>query len=244
MSVIRRRNNHNEIDLWFLCQLMLKKAWLIILTGILGAALFFGVTYFFIEKEYTASATIYVNNMNGNANVSNITSSDVSASVMLVQTYLSIIESNSIYEEVIEETELDYTVKELANHITVGTVENTEILMIQVTTNHPKESALIANTLETVVEKRLPDIVEGSSVKIVDHATVPTEKSYPSYSKMTLIGGVLGVFFSMIFIFILAIMDKTVKSEKDLEQWKYPILGSIPDMKSSTSRDRYGYYKK
>ena len=51
---------------------------------------------------------------------------------------------------------------------------------------------MIVDTIVKILPDRIADIVDGSSVRVVDHAVLPTQRSSPSYTKYTLIGLILG----------------------------------------------------
>ncbi len=60
------------------------------------------------------------------------------------------------------------------------------------------------------------NLVEGSSVKVVDLARVPEGIAYPSYKKLTLIGCVIGVGLTLAIIVLLVLFNSYIEDEDDI----------------------------
>ncbi len=225
MGIIKKRNNHKEMDLLLLIRAMWKKAWLVIMLAVLcGGGLVSGV-YFFEEPVYQAQISLYVNNTTGAADVSNITYNDISASYMLLETYATVIKSKSSLEDIIELSGTSYTTDELAEMIDIDAAENTAILLVGVRNSNPETAALLANAIAESAADSLPRIVTGSSVKILDNAEVPKERQSPSYTKAAAAGAAAGIFLSALIVIRLSTRRKKMRSKKDLNETGYPVLG-------------------
>lgn len=228
MGIIKRKNGQSEIDLIAMSKLLLCKSWMIIISALVFGVASLTFTYLFIEPEYTVSISMYVNNTDNTYDVYNITSSDISASIMLIQTYSTIIKSETMMDQIIEMSGVDYSVEELSEMIEAGSVENTEVLLVSVTDKNPKEAALIANSIAEIVPNQLTGIVAGSSVKVLNSAKVPEKRSSPSYSRAAILGVIFGGFLSAAAVVLQAVLDTRIKSGDDLKEWDYPVLGTIP----------------
>lgn len=233
-----RKNNDAELNLASLFVGLMKRAWVIILCALLFGGAFFGAARYFLAEEYEISVCMYVSNMTKtpHTNVDNISYSDISASIMLTNTYITIVESDTVLDAVIEDAKLNYTRKELSEMLNVSALNDTEVLEISITDTDPKEAAVIAESFTKVATRKLADIVEGSSVKILSAIEAPTEPSGPSYLKISILGALLGAVLSSGLILLGMIFDTEIRSEKDLEQWDYPVLGSVPDLASARGR--------
>lgn len=74
------------------------------------------------------------------------------------------------------------------------------------------------------------NLVEGSSVKVVDLSRVPTEISYPSYKKLALIGCVIGAGLTLAIIVLLVLFNSYIEGEEDITKlFDAPVIGKIPD---------------
>ena len=236
-----------EIDLLKLFSALWRRALVIILVALLAASAAFAVTLFFIEPTYQATASFYVNNSSisiGSMNYS-ISAGELSASSTLVNTYIYILKSRTTLEDVIEKGDLPYTYVQLNNMITTKTVANTAAFDVTVTSGSPTESEHIANTIATVLPERITEIVDGSSVRIVDYAIVPAHRAGPSYSKNLMIGFLVGAVLAAGIITVRFLIDEqndvVIHSSDELREL-YPdikVLALIPDMRLS---EKKGYY--
>lgn len=238
-------NEELEIDLRRLMRAIWKKLWLVILVTILGGVISFLVTVFLITPKYESSAMFYVNNNSlsvGDVSLS-MSSSDISASKSLVDSYIVILNARSTLNDVIDYAEVDRDYKEIREMMEAEAVDSTEIFEIVITSPDPKEAKDIADAIAYILPKRISSIIEGTSAKIVDSAVTAVKPSSPSYVKNTVLGLILGMMLVLGMILLKEIFDVTIKEEEDIEQIsKYPILASVPDMMSSSKGG--GYYVK
>lgn len=234
-----------EIDILRLAKAVMQKIWAVILAAVIFGSAIFGFTYLFIEPEYEARTLLYVNNSNfsvGNTSF-NISTSTLSAAQELVNTYIVILKARTSLNEIIEYAELDRDYLELQDMISAAPVNSTEIFEVVVTSTDPTESEKIANAIATLLPKRIAEIVDGSSVRVVDYAIVPTSRSGPSYAKNTFIGIICGIFLSVAIIVLKELFDVFVREEQYLTQtYPYPILAAIPNMKNTKSSSSYSSY--
>ena len=242
MEIIRHDTDAlDDIDFLKLFHTLLSKLHVIFLCGLLFGLLAYGAVYLLITPKYMASTMLYVNNASTKENATTITQSDLYASSQLVNTYSAIITSESFLGNVIADADIDIEVEDLAEQLEIESVNDTEAFKVTVMNEDPKAAARIANAIADIAPSQIPAIVDGSSVKVIDYASIPTEIAKPSYRKAALIGLMLGLFISAIVILLREIMDTTIKSESDLEEWKLPILGVVPDFAEAKKKKSYGY---
>ena len=228
-----------ELDLMQVIQILWNKIWLIVLVGLLsGVAAFLG-THFLIIPKYTASVKLYVNN--STKINTDITSSDLSASQSLVDTYITIIRSDVVLDEVVRQTGLAYSAAEIDEMITAGSINNTEVFRVSVSNPDAAAAAKIANSIAEIASERIGEIVRGSSVKIIDQAKIPTAISSPDLKKNTLIGVLIGFVTVIAVILLIELLDQRVKTEGDLEKISdLPILGCITEFSQNGKDNIYG----
>ena len=226
-----------EIDLLKLVLILWRKAWAIVLAMIVMGGIAFGVTYNFIEPTYQASVKVYVNNTNQSNTT--MTQSDVNLQRTLVQTYIVTLKSRTTLNEVIKQADLDYNFEELSEMISAEAVNSTEVFEVTVVSKDAKEAAEIANTIAEVLPSRISEIIENSSVKILDYAIINNDPISPSYVKNVAIGALAGAVVAVALIFLQFVLDNKIHSEEYLiEHYKYPILAVIPDL-AATSKNKY-----
>lgn len=236
---IRRDEDGYELDLMELFRVLLRGIWLIIAATLVAGLMAFLITRFFVTPLYSASVKLYVDN--STETTTSITSSDISAAKSLVNTYIAIIKSNTVMDEVIAANDSSYSTEGLVGRISASSISGTEVLQVTVTTPNPQEAYELANSIAAIAPRHLSRIVSGSSVKIVDKAKLPQSPSSPNYKKNITVGFVLGFFLSCAFLILRALLDTRIKSEADLNRLAdLPVLGSITEFKEA-SKDGSGY---
>ncbi len=226
-----------EIDLKELAKNLWKRAWIIVLCVAVLAASTFVYTKTFVKPLYTAGVTIYVNNNSNRNNTNALSSGDLAVALRLVDTYVNIIKSDSVLSEVLEKTGTKMTTDQVRKVLSAEAVEETEMFRVSITTPNPRMSADIANTIADVAPEKIAGIIEGSSAKVIDYAKVPTVRSSPSYTKNTIIGGLVGAVLAVAGIAVHMVLDMRIKREEDLTKiCNIPILGKIPEMNESKSK--------
>ena len=243
--------NKNEqeftIDLKHIVKSLITKAWLIILAGIIFGASALIYTSNFVAPKYSSSVMLYVNNKSfslGNTSV-NISAADLSASQSLIDTYIGILKTRTTLEEVADKSGLSYRYGQLLGMISTSKLEGTEIFRVTVTASDPTEAAQIANTISDVLPERIEDIIEGSSMRIVDSAIVNNGKVSPDITGNTLKWFFIGCVIAAAAIVLLSVLDETRRGEDYiLQAYDVPILSKIPDLNDTGSRGGYfGRYK-
>ena len=244
---VRKENDEIEIDFLALFKVLWSKALVLVLTALIAGAATFAVTAFLIKPKYEATAAMYVNNSSfsfGSTSFS-ISSSELTASNSLVATYIFILKSRTTLEDVIAAANLPYDYEELSDMITTEAVTGTAAFNVTVESESPVEAELIANTIAKLLPDRIAEIVDGSSVRIVDYAIVPAHRSSPSFVKNTALGVLLGLFLSAAVVTMKYIVNEqtndVITSADDVKALypDIPVLALIPDMRLSNKK---GYY--
>ncbi len=231
-----------EIDLLALCKMLLKHIKLIIILALICGIGTFSATKFLMTPQYTASVSIYVNNTK-DVTTDRINSTDLTASQQLVNTYITIIKSNMVVEQVVEAAKLPYTIEEVKNMMTASAVDGTEIFSVNIQNADPEVACKLVNTFADVAPQIIMDYVEGSSVKVVDYAKVPTAPSSPNTTKNTAIGILIGLVLGIGISLIMELANNYIHSEEELEQlYAYPVLGVVPDFESADQAKGYKKY--
>lgn len=235
-----------EIDLFRLLQVIWQKMWLVVLAAVVFGGAAFAGTYYMITPIYQSSVKLYVNNSSiniGSAKYS-ISSSELSAAQSLVDTYLVILETRTTLNEVILQSGCGYSYNELKNKISASAVNGTEIFEIIVSDPDPDMAVTLANTIANVLPDKIANIVDGSSVRVVDRAVRATNMSSPDYAKNTVVGAMLGIILIVIILILREMFDKIIHNEDSLHQnYDIPVLAVIPDIleyeKGNTYSDIY-----
>ncbi len=231
-----------EIDLRRIGKAIWSKVWLIAVVSVLAGAIALLATIYLITPMYESSALFYVNNnsLSVGGTTVDIDSGDITASKSLVETYIVILNSREVLEDVIDFAEVDYTYGQLKNMLSASSVNSTEVFEVVITGPDPYEAEKIADAITEILPNKISNIVEGTSAKVVDYAIVASKPSSPNRTTNILLGVVIGFIVSVSVVVLNELFDNTIRSEEDIAQiCNLPILAAVPDM---LARSKGGYY--
>lgn len=216
---------YDVIDLEEIIEILKKHIKWLIIIPLIFAVIAAVVSIWLIKPVYEASTTIIVRQDKGMDEEIDI--GDVNLGKGLVYTYAEMARSNTVIENTRKRLELDKFDKSM---ITVSPVRDTQILKIAITNTNPVLAADIANTLVEEFTKEILRITRSNNVAVVDYAVVPMVPVKPDKMMNTVIAAVLGEILTVMLIFLREYMDKTVKTERDIEKYiGVPVIGSIPN---------------
>lgn len=241
--MVTKTDEEVTIDLVQVFRTLWKYVVLILIVGMIFAALLFFYARMFVTPKYEANALFYVNNSTFSlSSAVRISTGELSAAADLVDTYVAIMQSRANMEQVIEESGVDYTYDELRKMVTAKAVNSTGLFQVIVTSTNPEEARNLANVIATILPTKISDIVSNSSVVVVDYAVTPHERVSPNYTKYTAIGFLIGVVLSSAVVLLISFFDDVIHDEDYLLQtFDVPVLATIPDLTAKTS-GKYGYY--
>ena len=240
------RDDVIEIDLVELLGVILHNLWIIIVSGVIVAAVALLVSYFIITPKYESVTKIYVISK---TNADTMTYSDLQAGSTLTKDYKELVKSRPVLEEVLAETGIDVELKDLEEQITVEVPTDTRIVSITVEDKDPYEARIIADSVRIAASKHIREVMDTEAVNVVEEASLPIEKSSPSILMNTAIGYAVGLFLAIAIVMINYIMDDTIKTPDDVEKFLgVSVLGSIPysenDLSDKAEMERYEKKKK
>ncbi len=223
-----------EINILDLIRLLISKLWLILISMALCGAIAFVTSTFTITPTYTATAMLYVNNSAAKVGDVPITisSGQISAAKSLLNTYVVILKTRTTLEAAIEKANLEgeYTYQQLKSIISASSVDNTDIFKISATCADRDDALLIVDTLVEILPDRIADVVDGSSVRLVDRAVRPAAPSSPPNARYGILGLLIGAVVSCGLIIIQDLLNNTVRDVEYLKhRFNLPILAVIPE---------------
>ncbi len=237
-----------QIDLIELGRTIWKNALKIIIAALVCGIITLAVTVFVIKPTYRVSFSAYVNNRTTSESVSTINSSDVSASQVIAKTYSSIITSRDIINAAIIKSGVDesiYQYEYVKGCISTSVDDGTQLINVYVTLENAEDAYALAEAISEVAPEYASEIVEGTSMKIVDSPVLPTHHFSPNIKKNTAVGAAGGFMLMLLYIVVSFLMDQTVKNEEDVERkFGIPVIGIIPDFETAghNGYSNYGYY--
>lgn len=235
-------DEYREISIQEVASCLWNRKWFIIVATVVFGVIALLYTMYFVTPQYQASIRLYVNNKT--EFTTSVTTADMSASKSLVDTYITILQSNALLEDVIEKTGENYSIGAINSMMSAGAINGTEVFMVSITNSSPEEAAKIANAIADTAPGIITDIVEGSSVKIIDRATVPSWPVSPNTTRNATVGALLGFVLSCLIFVLIFMFDTTIYTEDDIESFcTLPILGIFSDFYQSRS-EKYRYDSK
>ncbi|WP_407383080.1 YveK family protein [Ruminococcus sp.] len=240
MDEKRQQKEEKEIDLIPLLKALASRIWLMLLIGVLFAGIAFGATKVLIKPTYRCGFTAYVNNDSGS---DKLTQQDINAGKQLVNTYVNIIRSNTILDAAAESAHLNYSYSQLKGMVSASVQGDTEIINVYVEHQDPQTAYILANAIAQTAPTYMSQIVEGSSMKVIDYPMYSDKRYKPDYIKYAMLGFLVGAVLVAVISIIQYLTDDTVKSDAELEpRFSYPILGIIPDVRSAGNSKNGNYY--
>lgn len=231
-----------KIDLIRLIQALMKRIWMVVLAGIIGGVVSYGWTEHSTVPMYQASAMFYANNAISVGGTSTEFASKISLGTAkdLIESYVVILNTRETLNDVIDYAGLNYSYGQLKGMLSASSVSGTEIFQITVTSTSPEEAEVIANAIVEIWPKRISTIIEGTSIKVVERAIVPTYAIGVNTASSALKGAVVAAVLVAGLIVLIQLMDVTIRSVTDIEQiCQYPILTMIPNMGVSSGGGHY-----
>ena len=165
-----------EINFKELFKFFISKISIVLSTTILFFIGGFLYVNYILTPMYHSSTTLILVSDNKNES-SNIIQSDVLLNKNLVTTYSEIVKSRTVLKQVIDKVDLDISVEELSKKITVTSVEDTEIIKIEVSNKDNKIAKKITETTATVFMDEVQNIYNLTNVSIVDKVTYVEDKN-------------------------------------------------------------------
>lgn len=226
-----------EIDVRHILSVVAKKLWMILLAGVLLGSVAWGYARFFITPTYASSVMFYVNNQYPDS--PGFSSSQVTAAQELARTYMVILKTRTVLEEVNSVAGLNYSYGQLRSMVSAEAVNETDVFVVTVTCTDPQDAYQLANALEQVLPDKINTEVDGSALRMVDGAIQNNNKVGPNYSRHALLGAAIGIGLSLLIVVVTDILDSTVHSEEYLATVyeDVPLLAVIPPVNS----DKSGY---
>ncbi|MBT2667497.1 capsular biosynthesis protein [Bacillus sp. ISL-4] len=206
----------------------LKKRWKLITLLTLIAALISGaISYFLLTPVYESSTQILVNQKQSK---NQLDLNQIQSNIDMINTYSVIIKSPAILEKVIEDLELEQSMDQLSQKITINSQENSQVFSLTVQDSNPSKAVEIANAVSGTFQKEIKDIMNVDNVSILAKAEVkgnPTPVK-PSPLLNIAIAVVVGLMAGIGLAFLLEYMDNSIRDERDIEALlDLPLLGSI-----------------
>ncbi|MGJ7911430.1 YveK family protein [Neobacillus sp. LXY-1] len=140
-----------------------------------------------------------------------------------------IIRDSAVLDIVINQMQLNKTAEELANQITVASVDNSQVVSISVVDSNPNQAAILADTVANVFKDEVPKIVGEDYVRVLSKAKVNTNPINPKNNNKLFFAVAVGIVIGIGLAFLLESLDNRIRPNNDLEAMLgLPVLGKVP----------------
>ena len=113
--------------------------------------------------------------------------------------------------------------------IKVKAIDSTDLIQITVTNADNKLSEQIANEIAVIFIDEVQNYYNIDNVQVVDKAEISYAPSNINHMKDLAMFGVIGAAVSFMVVFVINLIDTTIKSAETIEQeFNIPVLASIP----------------
>lgn len=229
-----------EIDLGHLGRIFIKRLWLIVAVSILCGICSYSYSKLFIKPTYESYFTAYVNNKIADTGV-NTSTGDLTASMGLVYVYQDIMTSRSVLQQAAKDCGTTYAA--IKGSVRASVSETAPVVRVTVNTTNKKLSLKIAQRIAELAPGKVAEVVDGSSMRVIDEPVLATGKASPNSSKHATTGAMIAFMFATVLFVFRDLVYDTVQSTEDIERrYSVPVIGNIPDVyQAERSLERYGY---
>ena len=236
--------NEGTVDIFGLLQLLLKRSWIIAAATAVCCIVALLYSVILITPTYRSGFTTYINNRNTPQSTGSTSVSDLSASMGLAYVYAEVIVARPVLTEAAQKCGLTYS--QLAGMVETTVSENAPVISVFVEATDPTQAANLAQAIADTAPAHVKEVVEGSSMKIIEPPIVASSPYAPNHTRNALIGALVGFLLSAaVIITVEMIHDKVDKPEELEERYQITVLGSIPDTLAAEKQDsHYGGYGK
>lgn len=218
-------NEEIEIDLWDLLNLIKTRLWIIILSAAIACLSVGLYSYYMITPIYSSKTQLYI--MSRSTSITSL--ADIQIGTQLTQDYMVLVKSRPVVNQVIENLYMNSSYEEMVSRVSVSNPSNTRILEIKIDYPNAYLAKRIADEFSTVSTEYIANIMATEKPSIVDEGNLPTRPSSPSVMKNAIIGAMLGGMLATGIVFVLYMMDDTIKDKNDIEKHLgLSTLGLIP----------------
>ena len=176
------------------------------------------------DKEFTADTSIYILARNVQTREERLDQSDMQVSTQMTYDGMLILKSEQMAERVIANLasnsaqEYNLNAQELLNMVEVTKADDSLLVTISVTDADPYVACDIANIYRETAAAELMEKLRARGIQTVEEAIVPLYPSGISNKVVAAAGVFLGVFSSLIFLFVKYVAHDAVREPEDIKE--------------------------
>ena len=217
-QLTEQNSEETEIDLLEIFYLLRAKLVWLILAFVIGGVIAGSITHFLITPKYTATAKMY---MISASSGSVLDLSDFNIGTSLSQDYTELIKIRPVFNEVIDNLNLDMEYEDLLKKVSISVVGDSRLLAVSVEDNDPKLAQSMVNELVDTAVTYIPKVMnasENAQPTIAEYAVVSDEPSSPNLAKNIILGAVVAMLLVAVIFVVRMLMDDSLNTAEDVEK--------------------------
>ena len=217
-QLTEQNSEETEIDLLEIFYLLRAKLVWLILAFVIGGVIAGSITHFLITPKYTATAKMY---MISASSGSVLDLSDFNIGTSLSQDYTELIKIRPVFNEVIDNLNLDMEYEDLLKKVSISVVGDSRLLAVSVEDNDPKLAQSMVNELVDTAVTYIPKVMnasENAQPTIAEYSVVPDEPSSPNLAKNIILGAVVAMLLVAVIFVVRMLMDDSLNTAEDVEK--------------------------
>lgn len=236
-------------DLLEILLVLWRKIWIIALAFVICAVAGFSYSAFYAVPRYKAQSALIVTtggiiDARDDGTVSKISTGEINTSFDMLETYSYSLRMLEFYEGIAKslegKTQRSYTGRQLRSMTSVSYADKALIIKINCEGSIPNDVILITKMVADAAPEHLKKIFPTTTAIVSEYAN-EASLTYPNDMLFTLGGGLIGAVLAALIIYIIAVRDNTVKSEDDLTEYGFGVLGFVPDFNDARGGGYYYY---
>lgn len=218
--------------------IIIRKRLLIIITFIfIGVGVSASISFYALTPIYQAQTQILVNQNNSSEGVYSWQTTETD--LRLINTYNVIITSPVILTPVIDSLNLNLTPAQLTQQISITNENDSKVVTINVENPNPSKAVEISNTVAEVFKEQIPQLMSVDNISILSAAKLSENPTPVKPNKILniAIGGLIGLMLGVGLSFLLEVLDMTIKSEREAEEYlELPVIGIVDFIKEENDK--------
>ena len=202
-QLTEQNSEETEIDLLEIFYLLRAKLVWLILAFVIGGVIAGSITHFLITPKYTATAKMY---MISASSGSVLDLSDFNIGTSLSQDYTELIKIRPVFNEVIDNLNLDMEYEDLLKKVSISVVGDSRLLAVSVEDNDPKLAQSMVNELVDTAVTYIPKVMNAS------------ENAQPTLAKNIILGAVVAMLLVAVIFVVRMLMDDSLNTAEDVEK--------------------------
>jgi capsular polysaccharide biosynthesis protein len=155
----------------------------------------------------------------------------IGADTELMKTLQVLIRDSTVLQKVTNDLGLNRSPEGLAQQISVGSVDGSQVVSINVVDIDPVMAANIANSTAEIFKSEAANIMNFNNIKLLTEAKINQYPINSDQNSTIIIAFLMGVIVGIGMIYFLDSLDDSIKSGDDIENFLgLPVLGSVSKM--------------